>query len=62
MRTLDKAGLRLRSLFRRREVDFELEAALRFHLAGFDAARRPTRQKAASHSAAAEIPLVLRYV
>jgi len=32
MRMLDKAGLRLRSLFRRPNVDFELEAELRFHL------------------------------
>ncbi|HSD25702.1 MAG TPA: permease prefix domain 1-containing protein, partial [Vicinamibacteria bacterium] len=29
---LDKARLRLRSLFRRPNVDFELEAELRFHL------------------------------
>ena len=32
MRALDKALLRLRSLFRRPSVDFELEAELRFHL------------------------------
>ncbi|MCW5977990.1 MAG: ABC transporter permease [Bryobacteraceae bacterium] len=32
MRILDKARLRLRSLFRRPDVDFELEAELRFHL------------------------------
>src|ERR1700746_2582807 len=32
MRVLDKAGLRLRSLCRRPNVDFELEAELRFHL------------------------------
>jgi hypothetical protein len=32
MRILDKARLRLRSLCRRRNVDFELEAELRFHL------------------------------
>ena len=32
MRMLDKARLRLRSLFRRPNVDFELEAELRFHL------------------------------
>src|SRR3979411_2350989 len=32
MLTLDKARLRLRSLFRRPNVDFELEAELRFHL------------------------------
>ena len=31
MRILDKARLRLRSLFRRSRVDFELEAELRFH-------------------------------
>ncbi len=32
MRILDKARLRLRSLCRRPNVDFELEAELRFHL------------------------------
>ena len=32
MRILDKAHLRLRSLFRRTNVDFELKAELRFHL------------------------------
>lgn len=32
MRMLDKARLRLRSLFRRPNVEFELEAELRFHL------------------------------
>ncbi len=32
MRILDKARLRLRSLFRRPDVDLELEAELRFHL------------------------------
>ncbi|HEY6989150.1 MAG TPA: permease prefix domain 1-containing protein, partial [Bryobacteraceae bacterium] len=32
MRILDKARLRLRSLFRRPNVDCELEAELRFHL------------------------------
>ncbi|HWB95343.1 MAG TPA: ABC transporter permease, partial [Bryobacteraceae bacterium] len=32
MRMLDKARLRLRSLFRRPHVDLELEAELRFHL------------------------------
>src|SRR6516165_9265551 len=32
MRILDKARLRFRSLFRRPNVDFELEAELRFHL------------------------------
>ncbi len=32
MRMLDKVRLRLRSLFRRRNVDFDLEAELRFHL------------------------------
>ena len=32
MRILDKARLRLRSLFGRPDVDFELEAELRFHL------------------------------
>ena len=32
MRIFDKARLRLRSLFRRPNVDFELEAELRFHL------------------------------
>jgi predicted permease len=32
MRILDKARLRLRSLFRRPDVEFELEAELRFHL------------------------------
>jgi predicted permease len=32
MRMLDRARLRLRSLFRRPNVDFELEAELRFHL------------------------------
>src|SRR4051794_5230827 len=32
MRILDKARLRLWSLFRRRNVDLELEADLRFHL------------------------------
>src|SRR5437588_69822 len=32
MRILDKARLQLRSLFRRPNVDFELEAQLRFHL------------------------------
>jgi predicted permease len=32
MRILDKARLRLRSLFRRSNVEFELEAELRFHL------------------------------
>jgi hypothetical protein len=32
MRMLDKVRLRLRSLFRRPNVDFELEAELRFHL------------------------------
>ncbi len=32
MRILDKARLRLRSLFRRANVDLELEAELRFHL------------------------------
>ncbi len=32
MRILDKARLRLRSLFRRPAVEFELEAELRFHL------------------------------
>jgi putative ABC transport system permease protein len=32
MRILDKARLRLRSLCRRPDVDFELEAELRFHL------------------------------
>jgi hypothetical protein len=32
MRLLDKARLRLRSLFRRPNVDFELEAELGFHL------------------------------
>src|SRR6266567_1216340 len=32
MRMLEKARLRLRSLFRRPNVDFELEAELRFHL------------------------------
>ena len=32
MRMLDKARLRLRSLFRRPNADFELEAELRFHL------------------------------
>jgi hypothetical protein len=32
MRALDKARLRLRSLFRRRKADIELEAELRFHL------------------------------
>ena len=32
MRMLDKARLRLRSLFRRPNVHFELEAELRFHL------------------------------
>ena len=32
MRMLDKARLRLRSLFRRPNVDCELEAELRFHL------------------------------
>src|SRR6476646_699487 len=32
MRILDKARLRLRSLLRRPNVDFELEAELRFHL------------------------------
>ena len=35
MRILDKARLRLRSLFRRPNVDFELEAELRFHLDQF---------------------------
>ena len=32
MRMLDKARLRLRSLCRRPNVEFELEAELRFHL------------------------------
>jgi hypothetical protein len=32
MRIFDKARLRLRSLFRRPKVEFELEAELRFHL------------------------------
>ena len=32
MRTLDKAALRFRSLFRRRSLDAELDAELRFHL------------------------------
>src|SRR5512132_2844740 len=32
MRVLDKVRLRLRSLFRRPKVEFELEAELRFHL------------------------------
>jgi predicted permease len=32
MRTFDKFRLRLRSLFQRRRVDFELETELRFHL------------------------------
>ena len=32
MRMLDKVRLRLRSLFRRRHVESELEAELRFHL------------------------------
>ena len=32
MRILDKARLRLRSLFRRPNVEFELEAELGFHL------------------------------
>src|SRR3989440_13037877 len=32
MRMLDKVRLRLRSLFRRPSVEFELEAELRFHL------------------------------
>src|SRR5512134_1159449 len=32
VRVLDKARLRLRSLFRRSRVDSELEAELRFHL------------------------------
>jgi len=32
MRMLDKAGLRLRSLFRRPNVNLELEAELGFHL------------------------------
>lgn len=32
MRVLDKIRLRFRSLFRRTDVDFELEAELRFHL------------------------------
>src|SRR5205085_2231677 len=32
MRILDKVRLRLRSVFRRPNVDFELQAELRFHL------------------------------
>ena len=32
MRMLDKVRLRLRSLFRRPSVEFELETELRFHL------------------------------
>ena len=32
MRVLDKARLRLRSLCRRPNVEFELDAELRFHL------------------------------